>query len=319
MSVQTWEDVLLHWQRTWSILCLAQTVLYVYSLLKLICQPLGSRRRWCTSSWPCGCLLESKSGFLRIILLFLFGHNSSEAADSLQIWHQRSVSPEAILQECKVRFLDFYFFFSTGILWGGQNLFYLRGFAFMVLGLSWNNQQHPGKIGGHAVSHADSPWAVVFYTSLYQSVSLHLIFGLQDLRGELGNSESDCSVLARCPGRGQRGTALGHLGGYCSVISVNTKADNSDTICQWLKHRKMQNCMELSHFCSSWFQWECYNEPRKLSACRFKMHKRESLFLHSIIIKSWNSLSYQVKMVKSKKAVTNRLDKFMDDRTAGVY
>lgn len=92
-------------------MCLAQTLLYVYPLFKLICYPLGSRRRWCTSSWPCGCLFEPKPGFLRIILLFLFGHNSSETADSLQSWHQRSVSPEAILQECKVRFLDFFFFF----------------------------------------------------------------------------------------------------------------------------------------------------------------------------------------------------------------
>lgn len=221
------------------------------------------------------------------------------------------MSPEAILQECKVRVLDLFFF--TGILKGGRKWFYRRGFAFMVLDLSWNNQQHPGKIGGYAVSHADSPWAVVFHTSLYQSVLLRLIFRLQDFGGEVGweNLTVPCVHIAQDKDSGH--TALGHLGGYCS------KDDNSDTICGWLKHRKIQNHVELSHFCSSWFEWECYNEPRKLSACRLKMHKRESLFSHSTIINLWNSLSYQVKIAKSKKAVKNRLDKLTDDRTTGVY
>lgn len=56
----------------------------------------------------------------------------------------------------------------------------------MVLGLSLNNQQHPGTIGGHTVSHADSHWAVVFHTSLYQSVLLCLTFGQQALGEEVG-------------------------------------------------------------------------------------------------------------------------------------
>lgn len=151
---------------------------------------------------------------------------------------------------------DIFGFFSfTRIFSGGWKWFYLRGFAFMVLGLSWNNQQHPGKIGGHAVSHADSPWAVVFHTSLYQSVLLRFIFGLQDLGEEV--RESDCSVFTHCPGQGQWGTALGHPGGYCGIISVGNKADNSDTVFWWLKHRKLQNRMELSHFRSSWFEREC--------------------------------------------------------------
>lgn len=42
------------------------------------------------------------------------------------------------------------------------------------------------KIGGHAVSQADSPWAVVFHASLSQSVLLSLTFAMQDLRAEVG-------------------------------------------------------------------------------------------------------------------------------------
>lgn len=190
----------------------------------------------------------------------------------------------------------------------------------MVLGLSWNNQQHPGKIGGHTVSHADSPWAVVCFPHFPLSgcfTSSYIWTSRFGRRGGVG--ERDFSIFAHHPGKGLWDTALGYLRGYCSVISVDTKADNSDTICRWLKHRKIQNRVELSHFHSSWFEWEYYNKPRKLSAWRLRMHKRQSLFSHSTIIKSWNSLSYQVRMAKSKKAVKNRLDKFMDGRSAGVY
>lgn len=121
------EVILLHRQMRWSVLCLVQTLLYMYPLFKLICQHLRSRRQWCTSSWPCGCLLESKPGSLRIIILFLFSHSSSETADSIQIWHQRSVSPEEIFQEWKVRFWDFlilfFSFFSQEYWTVGGNYF----------------------------------------------------------------------------------------------------------------------------------------------------------------------------------------------------
>lgn len=102
--------------------------------------------------------------------------------------------PNLVTEKCEPRGYDsgmqgeffWLFFFSGWILKGGRKWFYRRGFAFMVLGLSWNNQQHPGKIDGHTVSHADSHWAVVFNTSLYQSVLLCLIFALQGLREEAG-------------------------------------------------------------------------------------------------------------------------------------
>lgn len=88
------------------------------------------------------------------------------------------------------------------------------------------------KIDRHVVSHADSPWAVVFHASLYETVLLCLIFRLQDLGGRGGVGETDSSVFAHGPGQGQWGITLGHPGDYCTIISVDTKTDNSDIMCR---------------------------------------------------------------------------------------
>lgn len=98
-------------------------------------------------------------------------------------------------------FFNFFFFLFShkNIEQWVQIILLQRRFAFMVLGLSWNNQQCLGKISGHAVSHADLLWVVVFHTSLYRSVLVCFMSGLQDLRGEveLENLTALCLHIAQ--------------------------------------------------------------------------------------------------------------------------